>query len=72
MFPLCLRLSERNVLDSNIRHLCFIAHIFTKLSQIMCLIEIHWYFNMPDMTASYERFSDLFAFLGNSYILLNV
>ena len=62
MFPLFLRLSDRKVLDpyistsqteirnfyyKNDRHLYLITHIFTKLSQNMCLINSHtlmyWY-----------------------------
>ena len=41
--------------------------MFTKLSQIVCLINIHiYYINIPSETAGYGRFSDLFVcvFLG--------
>ena len=45
-------------------HSCLNFCIFTKLSQIMCLINKHiWYINMPDATASYGRSFDYIVFI---------
>ena len=45
----------------NDRHLSFVTHNFTKLSQIVCLINVH---NMPSVTAGCGRFSYSIAFFG--------
>ena len=47
----------------NERHLCLIAHIFTKFSQNVCLINMHILSsNMPDVAVSYGRSFDFIAF----------
>ena len=44
-------------------NLCFVAHSFTKLSQNVCLVNVHiWVYHMPNVTAGYGRFSDLIEF----------
>ena len=43
-----------------INHSCLNCYIFTKLSQIVCLINVHIrYVTMPDLTTSYGRLFDL-------------
>ena len=56
-------------------HSCLKYCIFTKLSQIVYLIDVlmytFWYDNMPNVTAGYGRFSDLIElFFGNFLIFL--
>ena len=46
--------------------------IFTKLSQIICLMCTFWFICIPNVTAGYGRFSDLIAFFGHFYIFLHV
>ena len=52
-------------------HLCLKYCVFTKLSQFVCLINIHIsYVNMSNVTVSYGKFSNLIAFfLGIFHII---
>ena len=52
-------------------HSCLDYCIFTKLSQIVWLINI-WYTNVLNVTAGCGRFSNLIAFSGYFHILLHV
>ena len=55
-----------------IDHSCLNCWISTKLLQIMCLINTHiLVYQHANVTAGYERFSDLIAFL-RIFILLHV
>ena len=64
-------MSEKTKYHKNERHLSFITHSLTKLSQNECLFNTHiYYIGMPDVTASSGRSFDFIAFFGYFHTLL--